>query len=160
MTSQPLLSQLLRQAGTALCTISLVGCAVGPDFVKPDDRLATVQLSPRADYAQPNETSAANFPSSWWTLFNDPVLAGLQSRAQAGNLNLQIASERIEQSRAQLGIASSLLLPSVGVSAGYSRETISEHGKFAALGAPTSASDFWQLGFDASWELEIGRAHV
>src|SRR3546814_9405626 len=60
-----------------------------------------VQLSPRADYAQPNETSAANFPSSWWTLFNDPVLAGLQSRAQAGNLNLQIASERIEQSRAQ-----------------------------------------------------------
>src|SRR3546814_890546 len=85
MTSQPLLSQLLRQAGTALCTISLVGCAVGPDFVKPDDRLATVQLSPRADYAQPNETSAANFPSSWWTLFNDPVLAGLQSRAQAGN---------------------------------------------------------------------------
>src|SRR3546814_6770239 len=96
-----------------------------------------VQLSPRADYAQPNETSAANFPSSWWTLFNDPVLAGLQSRAQAGNLNLQIASERIEQSRAQLGIASSLLLPSVGVSAGYSREAISEHGKFAALGAPT-----------------------
>ena len=159
MTSQPLLSQLLRQAGTALCTISLVGCAVGPDFVKPDDRLATVQLSPRADYAQPNETSAANFPSSWWTLFNDPVLAGLQSRAQAGNLNLQIASERIEQSRAQLGIASSLLLPSVGVSAGYSRETISEHGKFAALGAPTSASDFWQLGFEASWELDLwGRA--
>src|SRR3546814_5300130 len=65
MTSQPLLSQLLRQAGTALCAISLVGCAVGPDFVKPDDRLASVQLSPRADYAPPNETSAANFPSSW-----------------------------------------------------------------------------------------------
>jgi len=104
MTSQPLLSQLLRQAGSALFTISLVGCAVGPDFVKPDDRLAAVQLSPRADYAQPNETSTANFPSSWWTLFNDPVLAGLQSRAQAGNLNLQIAPERIEQSRAQVGI--------------------------------------------------------
>src|SRR3546814_5988020 len=70
-----------------------------------------------------------------------------------------MASERIEQSRAQLGIASSLLLPSVGASAGYSREAISEHGKFAALGAPTSASDFWQLGFDASWELDLwGRA--
>src|SRR3546814_14883296 len=36
---------------------------------------------------------------------------------------------------------------------------LSEHGKFAALGAPTSASDFWQLGFDASWELDLwGRA--
>src|SRR3546814_8238957 len=83
MTSQPLLSQLLRQAGSALFTISLVGCAVGPDFVKPDDRLAAVQLSPRADYAQAQETSAANFPSSWWTLFNDDVLADLQARAQA-----------------------------------------------------------------------------
>src|SRR3546814_2239404 len=109
MTSQPLLSQLLRQAGTALCTISLVGCAVGPDFVKPDDRLAAVQLSPRADYTQAQETSAASFPSSWWTLFNDDVLADLQVRAQAGNLNLQMASERIEQSRAQVGMASSLL---------------------------------------------------
>src|SRR3546814_17632589 len=55
--------------------------------------------------------------------------------------------------------SSDLLLPSVGVSAGYSREAISEHGKFAALGAPTSASDFWQLGFEASWELDLwGRA--
>src|SRR3546814_17545797 len=106
MTSQPLLSQLLRQAGTALCAISLVGCAVGPDFVKPDDRLASVQLSPRADYAPPNETSAANFPSSWWTLFNDDVLADMHARAQTGNLNLQIAYELIEQSRPQLGIAS------------------------------------------------------
>src|SRR3546814_5305946 len=84
-----------------LCAISLVGCAVGPYFVKPDDRLASVQLSPRADYAPPNETSAANFPSSWWTLFNDDVLADLQARAQTGNLNLQIASERIAQRRAQ-----------------------------------------------------------
>src|SRR3546814_10689724 len=41
----------------------------------------------------------------------------------------------------------------------YSREAHSEYGKFAALGAPTSASDFWQLGFDASWELDLwGRA--
>src|SRR3546814_9294021 len=56
-------------------------------------------------------------------------------------------------------VCSSDLLPSVGASAGYSREALSEHGKFAALGAPTSASDFWQLGFDASWELDLwGRA--
>lgn len=159
MTSQSLLLRTLRHAGTALCTAALVGCAVGPDFVQPDDRLAAVQLSPRADYTEPQETSSADFRPSWWTLFNDPVLTDLQSRAQADNLSLQIASERIQQSRAQLGIVSSLLLPSVGAAAGYTREAISEHGKFAALGAPTSASDFWQLGFDASWEIDLwGRA--
>jgi NodT family efflux transporter outer membrane factor (OMF) lipoprotein len=118
-----------------------------------------VTLVPRQDHASATLTSDAVFPSQWWLLFNDAVLAELQLRAQADNLDLQMASERIEQSRAQLGIASSQSLPSVGASASYVREALSEHGKFAALGAPTSPSDFWQLGFDASWEIDLwGRA--
>ncbi|MGB6008972.1 efflux transporter outer membrane subunit [Castellaniella sp.] len=159
MTRQSRFLQIAYRAGLASCVAVLLGCTVGPDFVGPADGLAAVQLSPRADYAQAPETSSENVPVSWWALFNDPVLSDLESRAQAGNLDLQVASERIEQSRARLGIASSAMLPSVGGSASYSREAISEHGKFAALGAPTNAGDFWQLGFDASWELDLwGRA--
>ena len=159
MTSRPLISRLQRCASTALCAVSLAGCAVGPDFVKPDNKLREVELAPRADHAGVTQASDANVPSQWWTLFNDAVLTELQSRARAGNLDLQIASERIEQSRAQLGIASSQLLPSVRRGASYAREALSEHGKFAALGAPARPSDFWQLGFDASWEIDLwGRA--
>lgn len=159
MTSRPLLSRYHRWASTALCAVSLAGCAVGPDFVKPDNRLGEVRLAPRADYAGATPTSNADVPSEWWTLFNDAVLAELQARARAGNLDLHMASERIEESRAQLGIASSQLLPSVDGSASYAREALSEHGKFAALGAPSRPSDFWQLGFDASWEIDLwGRA--
>src|SRR3546814_17435019 len=41
----------------------------------------------------------------------------------------------------------------------WSSDVCSSDLKFAALGAPTSASDFWQLGFEASWELDLwGRA--
>lgn len=142
-----------------LCAVSLAGCAVGPDFVKPESGLHEVALVPRADYVDVAQPSDSNVPSQWWTLFNDALLADLQLRAQVANLDLQAASARIEQSRAQLGIASSQLLPSVGGSASYSRERLSEHGKFAALGAPTTPSDFWQLGFDASWEIDLwGRA--
>ncbi|MFP2769877.1 MULTISPECIES: efflux transporter outer membrane subunit [Oceanisphaera] len=137
----------------------LAGCAVGPDFVKPDDRLANARLSSGTDNASLHELLAVNVPVQWWTLFNDPILTDLQDRAQVDNLGLKIASERIEQSRAQLGIASSQLHPSVGASASYSRNALSEHGRFAALGAPTNANDFWQLGFDASWEIDLwGRA--
>jgi len=159
MTSQPAVSQLQRYASATLCAVLLAGCAVAPDFVKPENELREVTLAPRADYANVAQTSDSNVPSQWWMLFNDAVLADLQLRAQADNLDLQIASERIEQSRAQLGIASSQLLPSVSADASYAREALSEHGKFAALGAPTSPSDFWQLGFDASWEIDLwGRA--
>ncbi|NMF89010.1 efflux transporter outer membrane subunit [Aromatoleum petrolei] len=159
MTSHPVLSQLRRCASATLCAASLAGCAVGPDFVKPESGLHEVALVPRADYADVAPTSDSDIPSRWWLLFNDAVLAELQLRAQADNLDLQMASERIEQSRAQLGIVSSQLRPSVAASGSHMREALSEHGKFAALGAPTSPSDFWQLGFDASWEIDLwGRA--
>ncbi|MDR6536330.1 efflux transporter outer membrane subunit [Variovorax soli] len=153
------LSQLQRCIGAALCAASLAGCAVGPDFAKPVTALHDMALTPRQEGASVPTTSDAGVPSQWWMLFNDAVLADLELRAQGHNLDLQMASERIEQGRAQLGITSADLLPSVGAGASYVREALSEHGKFAALGAPTRPSDFWQLGFDASWEIDLwGRA--
>lgn len=145
----------------------LAGCSVGPDFVRPADALQSARLQARDDHGDAGRVSpiAASMvspappPADWWRLLDDPVLGSLQARAQAGNLDLQAAALRIEQSRAQLGIAAAQLLPSVGVGASYAREGLSEHGKFAALGAPSSPSDFWQLAFDASWEIDLwGRA--
>jgi NodT family efflux transporter outer membrane factor (OMF) lipoprotein len=157
--SRPALTQLQRYVGAALCAVSLAGCAVGPDFVKPQNDFRDGMPVPRQGDASVIPTADAAVPSQWWSLFNDAVLAELQLRAQADNLDLQIASERIEQSRAQLGIASSQLLPSVEAGASYARKAVSEHGEFAALGAPTAPYSLWQLGFDAGWELDLwGRA--
>ncbi|WP_082339905.1 efflux transporter outer membrane subunit [Pseudomonas sp. Pf153] len=138
---------------------SLAGCMVGPDFTAPASGLDALQLAPRAEQVSAIPTSDSSVPAHWWALFNDPTLIQLQSRAQSGNLDIQMASERIEQSRAQLGIVASQLLPTVGAEASYTREALSENGKFAALGAPTAPQNFWQFGFDASWEIDLwGRA--
>ncbi|NYT85289.1 efflux transporter outer membrane subunit [Pollutimonas harenae] len=159
MISKTVLSQLYRCIGAVLCTASLAGCTVGPDFMAPDSGLSKVVLAPRQDYMVPLSISEVKVPTKWWLLFNDPLLATLQMRAQDENLDLQLASERIEQSRAQLGIASSQLQPRVAASSRYTRERLSEHGKFVALGAPAGPSDFWQIGFDAGWEIDLwGRA--
>jgi NodT family efflux transporter outer membrane factor (OMF) lipoprotein len=143
------------RASATFCLVILSGCAVGPDFVRPQSGLHEAVLAPRADYALAEQPSSSAVPAQWWTLFNDPMLTDLQRRAQSANLDLQAASSRIEQSRAQLGITSSQLLPSVGAGAQYTREGLSEHGKLAALGAPTFPTDFWQFGFDASWEIDL-----
>lgn len=149
----------IRFASAALCVIALAGCTMGHDFVKPENGLNDAVLTPPRDHVGDIPITGTEVPSRWWLLFDDAVLAELETRAQADNLNLQMAAERIAQSRAQLGIASSQLLPGVGAGASYTREALSEHGKFAALGAPTSPGDFWQLGFDASWEIDLwGRA--
>lgn len=145
--------------GMVACIATLAGCSVGPDFLRPDSGLHEVKLQPRADYTSSYPTSKSTVPSQWWTLFNDEVLTELETKALSANLDLQVATSRIEQSRAQLGVAASESLPNVAASASYAREALSEHGKFAALGAPTTSSNFYQIGFNASWELDLwGRA--
>jgi len=145
--------------GTLLCTIALAGCTVGPNFVKPKSGLEAANLSPRQNRPGTIPTSGTNVPTQWWSLFHDPVLTGLEQQAQADNLGLQMAFERIEQSRAILGITSSQLLPTVAAGASYARSALSKNGKFAALGAPTRPTNFWQLGFDFNWEIDLwGRA--
>ncbi len=145
--------------GVVACIATLTGCSVGPDFLRPDSGLNEVKLQPRADYTNSYPTSESTVPSQWWTLFNDELLTELETKALVANLDLQVATSRIEQSRAQLGIATSELLPNVAVGASYTREALSKRGKFAALGAPTTPTNFYQMGFDASWELDLwGRA--
>lgn len=145
--------------GIVACIAALAGCAVGPDFLRPDSELHEVKLQPRTDDTGRFLTSESTVPSQWWTLFNDAILTELETKALSANLDLQLAAGRIEQSRAQLGIAASESMPNIAVGASYAREALSGHGKFAALGAPTKPSNFYQIGFDASWELDLwGRA--
>lgn len=132
----------------------LSGCAVGPSFQRPDAPLRDVTFAPH-DGDESFSLSAAPVPAAWWTLFDDTVLTSLQVRAARHNLSIQAASTRVAQSRAQLGIAGAALLPSVSASAGYSRTALSENGQMAALGAPTDASDLWEAGFQARWELDL-----
>ncbi|XXE67091.1 efflux transporter outer membrane subunit [Pseudomonas sp. R1-6] len=143
----------------ALGAACLAGCMVGPDFTRPENGFDAAQLTPRQEHRGEPRSSTAAVPMQWWRLFNDALLTQLLARTLEGNLDLQMAAERIEQSRARLGIAAAQLLPTVGANASYAREALSEHGKFAALGAPTDPSNFWQLGFDANWEVDLwGRA--
>lgn len=159
MFFRPLLLHLQRCALATVGALSLAGCSVGPNFVKPQNEFGEMQFAPQPGHSSAIATTSAEVPADWWLLFNDSLLAQLQARALNGNLDLQISVERIEQSRAQLGITASHLLPSVSAGASYAREALSENGKFAALGAATRPSDFWQSGFDASWEIDLwGRA--
>lgn len=160
--SKRIMSRSKRQsvwAGTMLCSFFLLGCAVGPEFVKPESGLDQALLAPRDEHSGSAQTVGTAVPSEWWNLFNDEQLTRLQLLAQENNLDLQIAASRIDESRAQLGIISAELLPTYGGSASYAREANSEHGKVGALGAPSNANNFYQLGLDASWEIDLwGRA--
>lgn len=131
------------------------GCSVGPDFRVSDNGLDQAVLSAKDQLAATTKTTAMPVPQAWWSLFNDPILDALIAQAWSSNLDLQASAARLLQSRAQAGIAASGAFPRIGVEGKYARNAISEAGPLVALGASPTPDDLWQVGFDASWELDL-----
>lgn len=129
---------------------ALPSCAVGPDYKKPESRV------PEA-WNQPLEGGAvAGQPTDlarWWTTLNDPMLDSLVERAVKDNLDLRVASSRLKEARAQRGVVGADQYPTVNVDGSYSRSRTS--GNTAAGFGGNGENDSYQIGFDASWELDI-----
>jgi NodT family efflux transporter outer membrane factor (OMF) lipoprotein len=93
----------------------------------------------------------------WWAAFDDPVLVSLVERAFASNLDLKLAESRIRQARAARGVSVSGLGPAVNVGSSF-RRSLSSPGGTLSTKTNTSEgviSNLYQVGFDASWELDI-----
>ena len=161
----------LRPARTllsAVLAVSLAGCAVGPDFVKPTPAAPDGWTSWRSGDASlqiPSETSQAS-PTNWWHAFNDGTLDALQQRALRSSPDLRTAALRFAQARAQRSTVAAQRGPDVSASGSATRQRQSEHGAgtrmIGILGADPSLTELlaepftlYQAGFDASWELDL-----
>jgi len=154
---------LSLRVGISACLLALGACTLGPDFQRPASApaiasFATAAAQPGA--AVPSQPVEQALAPSWWKLFQDPVLAELESDAIAANLDLQAAAARVAQSRAALQVSGAALLPRVDAGASYARQRASAEGTNALSGATNQhAFSLSQAGFDASWELDLwGRA--
>lgn len=138
-------------AVSLLCMVlALSGCAVGPDFVKPEAKIQE-NWSEKGDSRVATQTAVV---SQWWSAFNDPALDQLIKLAYQQNLPLQITGLRILEARARLGISIGRQLPQQQeVFAGATREGISENGPNSSF----RDRNYWdyQAGFDAVWELDF-----
>ncbi len=166
-----------RSIRSAIAAAPLVGllaaCTVGPDY-KPPDAAVPGQF---AGAAVPAETDVPL--ARWWTGFDDPTLDDLVARALRDNLDLQTAASRIREARQQEIVAGAAAWPSLSANAQFSYTHLSQNslGSFggifggaggtggragvAGAGSPSEFGlpgfDFntYQLGFDASWELDL-----
>ncbi|MCE5335088.1 MAG: TolC family protein, partial [Desulfobacteraceae bacterium] len=139
-----------------LCMLGFLGCAAGPDFVRPKAKVPSEWqgLSPEAE----GKTAITSDPAElaqWWSGFNDPLLTSLVERAIRSNLDLRQAESRIRQARAALGVSSAGLWPTVDVNAEYSRTRTSGNLGTGKSGSTATTSNFFRTGLDAAWELDI-----
>ena len=130
---------------------AVAGCTVGPDYHRPVSKLADQWATPLAG----GETNHPPSDAAWWTTFNDAELNSLVERAVSSNLNLRIATARVREARAARTYAAAGFWPTADSQLSYNRQRLSENG-FPPFPAGTPLDwDIYQLGFDATWELDV-----
>ncbi|HEY7376948.1 MAG TPA: transporter, partial [Polyangia bacterium] len=95
-----------RAIGVLLAAL-IGGCAVGPDFKRPETTVPAAWRAP----SDPRLATQSTADALWWKAFNDPTLDRLVELATRQNLPLQIAGLRIVEARAQFGVATGLQFP-------------------------------------------------
>lgn len=132
-------------------TISAIlsGCAVGPDYVRP-------QIDIAAEYREPADgwkyaTPADDHPLSdtWWTLYQDERLNELITAIDVDNQSLKINEARYRQARALLSAAQSGLFPMFDIGASASRAQ-SNTGSSRA-----GPSNQYSVALNASWDIDL-----
>ncbi len=139
----------------SIAIFTIAGCAVGPDYVRPELSVAKKWHAPLETGLKERGT-ARELLSTWWTALDDPELASLIGRALAGSLDLKKARAKVREARAQRGAAKGALFPSLDAAGSVTGNWMSNNGGIvnAATGQGGS-STLYQTGFDASWEVDI-----
>lgn len=150
-------SSISSLVGTGLVAVLLAGCMVGPTYQAPVPT-ATAAYRNASQVLEPEELA-------WWRRFSDPALDELERQAVGGNLDLRQAAARVRVARVQSRIAGARTLPSVATAAQASRTQLSKNSSIADIaqalpkggpvGLPGSDITSYQLGLDASWELDL-----
>lgn len=136
----------------------LAGCAVGPNFQRPQVPVPPCWIDrPAQEILQPL-TQKEQELARWWEIFEDPLLSSLVERAMASNLDLKLAESRIRQARAARAAAAGSMGPKVQGSASLRQSRTPVTVSSGPGGGETTKGvilDHYEAGFDAGWELDL-----
>jgi NodT family efflux transporter outer membrane factor (OMF) lipoprotein len=143
-----------------VASAGLIGCAVGPDFERPD--------TPKADHytpgAVPEKTIGAEgteqrfdtqqkLAADWWRLLSCPSLDALLAEAIANNPSLEAAQASLRKSQDNLRAGYGIFFPQIDGQAGFARQKFSPL-KFGET-APSPVFNLFTLSATVSYALDV-----
>lgn len=123
----------------------LFSCTLGPDYKSP-------RLFSNTDIAAGLRLSGQVTPITldWYRQFNDPLLNSLIARGLAYSPTVEAARQRLLQARQSLRISAVQNLPTLNASGAYNKSKTDKNYRQVVI-----VDDYYRLGFDAAWELDI-----
>jgi len=123
------------------------GCAVGPDYRRPD--VEKVDAYKEIGEWKPSSPADGIDRGAWWSTFADPDLDQLERQIDVSNQNVRAAVAAYDQARALVKESQSSFWPTIGATG--SRQRSNE-----VVGAPESAArTVDSAGLNASWDIDV-----
>jgi multidrug efflux system outer membrane protein len=135
-----------RVTAGAFAALVLSGCAIGPDYERPE--LPTTDTFRSQDLAE--TASLADLP--WWEVFQDEALGGLIREALERNLDLRQAVANVERARYVAAVARSEFFPQLG----YEADAAVGGDTFLGTSTPGSGfGDSYLALANLAWEIDV-----
>lgn len=150
---------LLAIAGGAGLTIA--GCRVGPQYVRPSAPLApafkeTVPDNFKSEdgwkLAQPND---AQLKGDWWKLFNDPQLDELETQIDPANQTLKEAEANFRTARASVRFNRAAEAPTISADPTVGAIRDSTNQPYFNQSAANGGTGNFELPFDLNYEVDL-----
>jgi NodT family efflux transporter outer membrane factor (OMF) lipoprotein len=141
---------LAKRVCGVLC-IALTACSVVPPKQPPD--LVIPLHFANATGWMPAKPADNQPRGPWWTVFNDPVLNGLEDRIDVSNQTLRRATAQLEQARSLVQYQRSGLFPTLSANA----STVPFHTSANVAGRSLAGKTIPDhvIGISASWEPDL-----
>jgi NodT family efflux transporter outer membrane factor (OMF) lipoprotein len=125
---------LRRSTVPMMVAMSLVGCAVGPDFVQPSPppvngytagKLSATESAPVSGGSSQHFVRGEDVSGAWWRLFKSKQIDALVEEAVANHPDIAAAQQALRQARETEAADVGSLFPSITSSGGVTRERVS-----------------------------------
>lgn len=150
----------IQHLGLSALSLSLISCAVGPNFKSPDtqagDRYTAKALPTQTASSDVAGGAAQTFqpggdiPAQWWTLFGSEKLQALVEQALKANPNITAAQATLRAAHENALASASGLFPAVDGQLGASRQKVSN-----APSPGTSIYNVLNAGVNVTYTLDV-----
>jgi NodT family efflux transporter outer membrane factor (OMF) lipoprotein len=150
--SIPVLAAVL--AAACVAAISMTGCAVGPNYKRPD---APTPTAWKAEGPwRPGDPRDQILKGEWWKVFGEADLDALEAQSMAANQSLKASVARLDQARALARLSTAGLFPQAGVGTSAQDGRESGNRPFTGLAQPTPITQStYTLPFNVTWETDL-----
>lgn len=139
---------MIRKIFILFLILLIAGCAVGPDYRRPD-----IQSPTQWRFEEKEARTLVN--ARWWEQFNDPVLNRLIETALNENKDVLIAAAKIEEYGGRYVATRGDLFPQAQAAGSATRQRSTEAGSSPWPPGVNNPYPTYQTTLNASWEIDL-----